>query len=86
VRCDEDVARLDVPVHEPGSMGGVQRVPDLTEKLQRPGLGQRAALLRQQTLQVAADDVPHRDEQLPVLFACLVDRHDVRVVQRRRQP
>ena len=36
--------------------------------------------------QVVPDDVAHRDEQQPVGVAGLVDRDDVRVVQRRGQP
>jgi hypothetical protein len=33
---DEDVARLDVTVHQPGPVGGVQRTTDLAEQPQGP--------------------------------------------------
>jgi hypothetical protein len=83
---DEDVAGLDVPVDQPGPVGGVQRVPDLPHQRQRPAHREVPALLEQHALQVAADDVAHRDEQLPVGLAGLEYGDDVRVVQRRGQP
>jgi hypothetical protein len=79
-------APLDIAVHEAGPVGGVERVADLAEQPQRAGHRHAPALLLQQALEVAANDVAHRDEQLPVGLASLVDREDVRVVQRRGQP
>ena len=67
-------------------MRRVERVGDLREDRQR-ALAARARRSRsQQRLEVAARDEAHRQEEPPVVLARLVDRDDVRVVERRRQP
>jgi hypothetical protein len=65
-------------------VGGVQGTADLLDdvngarRLERP--------VTQDGLQVAAHDEAHRDVQLPVDLARVVDRDDARMLQRRRQP
>ena len=82
---DQDVAGLDVAVHEPELVRRVEGVADLHEDPEQARQG-HAARLAEQRLEVAAGDVAHRDEQLAVRLARLVDRDDVRVVERGGQP
>ena len=63
----------------------VQRVSDLCGKRERAVWTQHP-LTAQQTFEVLALHVPHRDVQLPVDLTRLVHRQDVRVIERRRQP
>ena len=82
---DQHVAGLDVAVHEPARVGGVERVGDRADECQRSLRGQGAGA-PQQGAEVDPLHEAHRDEQPPVLgLARLVDRHDVGVVERRGQ-
>jgi len=75
-------ARLDVAVDDAGGVGRVERVGDLAEQLDRLGDGKRAVAV-EPAAQIAALDEAHRDEQLAVLLARVVDGHDRRVVELR---
>ena len=46
-RGDEDVGRLDVAMNEIGGMGGVERVRDLRDQVERPRRLERAVLAEQ---------------------------------------
>ena len=82
---DEDVGRLDVAVDEPALVGGVERRGDRVDdsrsvpRFERPLAVQDAA-------QIGAVDQVHRHEQQPVLLPRVVDRDDVRVSDRDRDP
>ena len=81
VANDENVARLDVPMHEPRSWA-VERGCDLRQERDRSS-GVQSADLVQDRAQVSPIDVAHGDEQHPVGFSDRVDRDDVRVLERR---
>ena len=82
---DQDVAGLDVAVHEPASVRRVERPRHLRDdrerppRLQRPGAAQERA-------QIAALDVAHGQERRPLSVAGVIDRDDVRVIERGRDP
>ena len=78
---DQDVRRLDVSMDEPTGMGEIERARDLGQQVDR--LRGRQGALPEPGPQVGPFDVAHRDEQVPVGLARLVDRNDVRMVDRR---
>ena len=82
---DQQVPRLDVPVHQPLTVRGIQRPRGLAQQEQR-GLRLQAAPLLDHLPQVSPGHVPHRDIQQLILGAHVVDRDHVRVVQRRGDP
>ena len=83
-RRHEDVGGLDVAMHQPALVRGVERAGHLadhrhgTERLEAAVLGDHRA-------QVGSLDVAHRDEQQAVDLARLVERDDVRVVDGGRE-
>jgi hypothetical protein len=77
--------RLDVAVDDPLRVGGVERVGDLAEQVDRLLGGQRPAV-GDPPLEVAPADQPHRDHQLAVLVERVVDGDDARVLEPRREP
>ena len=81
VAGDQDVRGLDVAVHEPAGVGGVERGADLGDHLRR-------ALRRErrERAQVVAVDEAHREVEQPVLLARLEHRQDVGVIDRGGQP
>ena len=81
----QHVGRLDVPVHQIVLVGGVERRGHLADDRPDPVRGQRALPL-QQRADVAALHVAHGDKEGAVGLAGLVDRDDVRVVNRGRRP
>ena len=79
---EQDVGRLDVAVHEPDGVRGVERGADLEADRRDPG-GRDHALAGQQALQVGPVHVAHDEVEVPALLARRVDRDHVRVVDRR---
>ncbi len=79
----QDVGGLDVAVHDPGAVRGVERLRDLDDDRRRQVRLEPSADL-QQPREVGALDESHRHVEQPVLLAGVVDRHDVRVLDRRR--
>ena len=79
---EQHVGGLDVPVHEAARVRGVERGGHRGDDRRRQ-LGLEPALAAQQRAQVLALDVAHDLEQHAVLLARVVDRDDVRMVQRR---
>ena len=79
--AEQDVGRLDVAVHEPDGVRGVQRRADLVAD-RRDAVGREPPVARQQPLQVDALDVAHHEVEVPALLARRVHRDHVRVVDR----
>ena len=80
VFVDEHVSGLDVAVRETAPVRCVQRGGDLAEDRER-SLGVDLVAV-EQGAQVAPLDEAHRQVELPVHLAGLVDGHDVRVIKR----
>jgi len=80
---DQDVRRLDVPVHETVGMGGVQRLGDLPDEVHRARRFQRTTLL-EDPADLGAVDQAHVDVQPVLDLAEVVDRDDVRFPKPRR--
>src|SRR5579862_2323403 len=79
---NENVRGLDVPVHYPPGVCGVQRIYNLGSQLQQLLDTERLAanpVLERKSLQQL-----HSDEVLAVRFVNLVNRADVRVIERGR--
>ena len=81
----QHVRGLDVPVHQARRVRRVQRRGDRRDDRGHLRGGQ-LALAFQQALHIPAGHVPHRDVQHPRGLPGLVDRDDVRIVDRRRSP
>ena len=79
VAFEQDVVGLDVAVDDAGGVGGVEGLADLGQQVDRLLGRQRPG--RDPLLQVAAVDQAHRDDQLVVLLARVVDRDDVGVIE-----
>ncbi len=79
---DEDVRRLDVSVNDALGVRGIERVGELAANVQdllkRQGMPMDAAAKRFALEQL------HRDEVPALVHADVVDRADVRVIERRR--
>ena len=80
---EQDVARLDVTMHEPTGVRRVERGGDLRDDLDR-AFGRQGAVPRDQLAEVLSLHVAHRDVQDTAGLAGGVDRHDVRVLGRGR--
>ncbi len=78
---DEDVVRLDVAVHDAVPVCEAQRREDLARVLDRD-VDRRGAAADDQLLQRAAVEELHRDVVGVLRLAAVVDRDDVRVVER----
>jgi hypothetical protein len=83
VLIEQDVRRLDVAVDETAAVRGVERARDLGENRDRT-IGRELGLAFEHGLQVTPLDVAHGEVELPIVFARLVDRDHVRVVERGR--
>ena len=79
-RVEQHVGGLHVAMHEAARMGRIQRDRDLREDADRVRRVQAAAL--QALLQVTPLDVAHGDEEEALGRPGLVDRDDVRMVDR----
>ena len=79
VVVEQDVGRLDVPMHQPDLVRGMYCLGHLLDNQHRPRRGQRP--LCKHGLHVAALDQPHIHEQAPVDFPVRVNRHHMRLVQ-----
>ena len=84
VAAHEHVGRLDVAVHQPGRVRGVQRPRHLGQDPDRAARRHRALRLDHRG-EVDAVDQPHVDEQRAVDLPEVVDRDDVRLGQLRGQ-
>ena len=80
---EQHVRGLHVAMHEAAGMGGIERARDLREDAY--GIARLQATLLQALLQVAVLDVAHRDVEEVLGRPGLVDRDDVRMVDRRGQ-
>ncbi len=80
--AEQHVGRLDVPVHQPAGVRGVQRRRHLGDDAEGPRRGQRPGPV-QQAVHVLAGDVAHGDEQHAAGLAGVEDGDDVRVIHRR---
>ena len=81
---EQDVRRLDVAVHETARVRGVERCGDLRADGDRPGRLERA-LRSEQRAKVGAVHEPHREIDTAVDVAGVVDRDDVRVLERHHE-
>src|SRR5438132_32258 len=81
---DKNVGRLNVPVDDAFGVGGVERIRDLdTQPQQKFHLqGLRADVV----FQSRALQMLHDNESAPALFADVVNRADVGMVQSRSSP
>ena len=77
---DQHVRRLDVPVHQPTLVRGIERAADLHRNCNRLLVGEWTVF--KSRLQVRALDVAHRDVEAAVGIAGLVDRNHIRVIER----
>ncbi len=80
---DQDVAGLDVAMDQASGVSGVQRPSDAIDHRQR--VVERQRRLIDESSEIRAGDVPHRDEQVAVVLARVVDGEDVRFVERGRE-
>ena len=81
---EQDVRRLDVAVHETAGVCGVERCGDLRADGDRPSRLERA-LRSEQRAKIDAVHEPHREIDTAVDVTCVVDRDDVRVLQRHHE-
>lgn len=81
----QDVARLDVPVHDPGLVRRGQRVGDLRADLGHLRRRQRAAL-GEHLGEAVGGQVLHHQHRQPVVLHDVEDRDGVRMVQPRGDP
>jgi hypothetical protein len=79
-RVEENVRGLDVAVHKPLRVRGVERRSDLDADSQRARRAERAFRPEKRT-EISALDVPHCEVEAPVDLAGVVDRDDVRVFE-----
>src|SRR5215472_7114439 len=79
----ENIGRLDIPVHDPLRMRRVQRIRDFNAPLHQ--LVQRHRPLRDALPQRLPFQAFHRDERASALLANVVDRANVRMIQPRRR-
>ena len=82
--AEQHVLGLDVAVDQPVGMGGVEAGREVVEDPQRPFERRRA--VGEQPPEVDAVDVLHGHVEASVLLAGVMDRDQVRMLHRRRQP
>ena len=84
-RVHQHVGRLDITVHQPGSMGSVQGRGHRGDNRGRARSRQRAQPTHQRPC-IAAGHISHGDEQHTVRISGFEHRDDVRIVHGRRGP
>lgn len=84
VAREEAVGPLDIAMHEPSPVGGVEAECDLTDQLRGP-LGTQTALSPDDRAQVRPVDVAHDHVEHSAGLARLVDGPHVLVIDRRGQ-
>ena len=82
---EEHVARLDIPVDQATSVGGIERASDLLDDGERPGRAQ-GGLAPEHPAEVGAWDEAHRDVVHIARRGGLIDRDDVGMLERRCHP
>ena len=82
--ADQDVGRLDVAVHEPAVVSGVECAGDRGDHT--PDLIHAELAAIDDLAQVRARHEAHREVEHAVVLAAAVDRDDVGVLQRGREP
>ena len=80
---DQQVSRLDVPVHKPLGVRGVQRPRGLAQQ-EHGDLRLEPAAFLYHLPQISTGYVPHYDVQQPVARPHVVNGNDVRMVHRSR--
>lgn len=80
VLADDDVLRLDVPVHDAGPVGQAQRLGDRDQQVQRGTRGERCLGLDDLAQRATAHQL-HDEEHVHPVGALVVDRDDARVVE-----
>jgi hypothetical protein len=83
--CEQHVRRLHVPVHEPALVCSMKPIGDPGDEVHRPCRLERTLFI-DQSAQVRSIDEAHRDIELTFRLSRLVDRDDVRMIDRRREP
>ena len=78
---DEDVRRLDVAMHDPGGMSGVQRIGQLRAQCQ-DCVAFEAPLRQKPRLECLSLHQLHHDEGLTFVLADFVNRADVGMIER----
>ena len=79
-RRQHQVRRFEIAVHDAGGVCGGERIGDLCDDASDLGHRQRSA--GEASRQRLALVMRHRDERLAGVFADLVDRRDVRMIER----
>ena len=82
-RIHEHVGRLDITVHQPGCVGGIQGRSHRGDDRGRARNRQRAQPVHERP-HIAARHIPHRDEQHAIRIASFEYRDNVRVIDGRR--
>jgi hypothetical protein len=77
---EEHVGGLDVPVHQPSGVGGLQGGRDLTADRQRAGRIERSFGAKKRP-EVGSLDISHREVEPIADVAGVVDRHHVRMLE-----
>src|SRR5215469_16710077 len=80
-RSDKDVSRLDIAVNESLSVRGLQGAGDLNPDVQSVVKAHRAAV--DALLEGLAFQILHGDERTAIVFADIVNRADLWMIQRR---
>ena len=81
---DENVPGLDVSVHEPCGVGGIESVGDLLDQIECAH-GLESAFVAEQLAEIGALDVSHREVEGSTLLAGSESGDDMGVVEARRE-
>ncbi len=81
---DEDVRRLDVSVHDPDAMSGLERIRHLNAQIDHTRNRRRP--VRDRVRERLPTHSFHHEEGTCVVLADIVHRADVRMIERGRRP